>query len=183
MSSAHPTSWVGAVLGSLLILAAAPAAACDSRQPIHVAATRAPLSKVIEDIAAQCNFSVVSTADLAEPVSIDYSQWSAAETLRRLLRSHSYVLESDDDGRPLRLRLLGGEETRRSVADDPLARVRLDLNDTDPDVRTDAVLALIEATAEPQHERLLLLETAKFDSDASVRAAAETVLDDLQPDE
>ena len=174
---------MGACIGSLLIFAAPPAAACDDRQPLHVAATRAPLAAVIDDIATRCSIEVVSNADLSETVSIDYSQWSAAETLRRVLRSHSYVLQSDAEGRPLRLRILGSEKTQPLRAVDPLSRIRVDMTDTDPDVRTDAVLTLVELDAGRHDELSLLLETASLDSDASVRQAAAAVLDALQPDD
>ncbi len=183
MSRLISTARVGACIGSLLTIAVPQAAACDDRQPVHVAATRAPLAAVIDDIATRCSIEVVSNADLSEPVSFDYSKWSAAETLRRLLRSHSYVLESDANGRPLRLRILGSEKTQRLRAIDPLSRIRLDITDTDPDVRIDAVLALVELDASRRDELSLLLETARLDSNASVRQAAAAVLDELQTGE
>ena len=145
---------------------------------VSVVAAGATRKAILEALAAKGMLDVVSVHSLDQRIDFEAGPFTLGEILQRLLRQHSYmyVQQPGTD----RLWVLAAGDPRgkewQAISDDLSHQVRLNLTDSDPEVRVEAVLAASElATA----TAVQLLVPAVHDPAPAVREAAEAVLDDL----
>jgi HEAT repeat protein len=166
------------------LVAAGPVNVARQDDQVSFRATDAPLGTVLAAIGEECEIDIRSEAALDEPVTVTLGPMPLAAALRRLLRDHSYILQSDLAGGEVQSIWIlapagavdaesAGWSSGRDAAIDAMV---LDLSNPDPDVREEAVLSLGNiggASVVP-----FLLQSLA-DSSADVREAAEAVLDDI----
>lgn len=145
---------------------------------VRVVAAGATRKAILEALAAQGMLDVVSAQSLDQRIDFDGGPMTLGELLQRLLRQHSYmyVRQPGTD----RLWILAAGDARatgwQATSNDSSHQVRLDLTDSDPEVRMEAVLTAADLTPATATQ---LLVPVTFDPAPAVREAAEAVLEDL----
>ena len=145
---------------------------------VSVIAVGASRREILEAIAAEGLLDIVSAETLNGRIDFDAGPLTLGDLLQRLLRQNSYmyVQQPGID----RLWVLRAGDARagggQATPDESSVQVRLDLTDSDPEVRMEAVLAAADFAPAVAVQ---LLAPAAFDPVPAVREAAETVLEGL----
>ena len=146
---------------------------------VAVTAIDAPLRAVLEALADEGMIDVTAMDALERRVDVESDYMRVQEVLRRLLRDYSYVYVDATDVSYLRILPSSGQHDSNmwyAGSRNQLDRIGLELTDSDPEIREEAVLSV--ADLDPDLAVSLLLPVS-VDPDPAVREAAQAVLEDL----